>query len=65
MFNAILKVTYIPWAWKIVQATKINNLIINHLGSSLIDLLYSVTDVIHVKSINTILILINNTGNTK
>ena len=37
----------------------------NHLGSSLIDLLYFVTDVIHVKSINTILILINNAGNTK
>ena len=36
-----------------------------HLSSSLIDLLYSVTDVIHVKSINTILILGNNAGNTK
>ena len=35
------------------------------LGSSLIEILYSVTDVIHVRSINTILILINNAGNTK
>ena len=54
MFNVILKVTYITWALKL-----------NHLGSNLIDLLYSVTDVIHVKSINTILIPINNAGNTK
>ena len=38
---------------------------LNHLSSSLIDLIYSVTDVIHVKSINTILILINNAGNAK
>ena len=37
----------------------------NHLSSSLTDLLYSVTDVIHVYSINTIPILGNNTRNTK
>ena len=42
-----------------------NKELLNHLSSSLIDLLYSVTDVIYVQSINTILILTNNAGNTK
>ena len=42
-----------------------NKELLIHLSSSLIDLLYSVTDVIHIYSINTILILGNNAGNTK
>ena len=42
-----------------------HNRALNHISSSLIDLLYSVTDVIHVQSLNAMLILGNNAGNTK